>query len=449
MKKNRLIILLSFIVLMFTQSAYCDITNDVTTIKSELTNLRKLLKDKYTTIYLWNTGAGGVYGTQNAIVTTLFNVAKGLKESILPAIQNLGVATNQLESIYNNLQDTSTYIQNINSNIEQIYTALGFLRSDLSRTHELLEDIRSELYNVNDHLTSIVGYIAEISNDFNNFIITFDEYKSTVTDYLRSIESNVSTIASNQQSYLHYISDIYSYLQGGINVSVTSGFPELKDYTAYLEKISQNAIWEHYTDWFRGVPNKWTANQIRYWDYDTLSTNSHVVQGNTLSGDFFTDSVALLSNSDTTLADISKSLMILVQQSSSNNVSDVDIDKEAEELTPTDKMDDPTNIAKGLSFPSSSGYLTLPEIGGLSNKQLPSFIDMEFPHLFGNQGGGTVSINVGKFAAAFTTMRNIFLFFYWGVTACLFVLLYRLFSKYVLGSLMKLAFSFVQKGKAV
>ena len=63
--------------------------------------------------------------------------------------------------------------------------------------------------------------------------------------------------------------------------------------------------------------------------------------------------------------------------------------------------------------------------------------------------GGTISVKLTELAPAFETMRNICLFFYWGVTATLFVLLYRLFSKYVLGNLLKLAFAFVQKGKAV
>lgn len=435
---------------MSTASAYCDITNDVENIKTNISQLSDLLTSKSTTYYHWYyANAAGINGMIPAINNTLYNIARGLRTSILPAIENLGVATNQLDSIYQSLENSLSYTQNIDSNVSQIYTTLDFVRSDLNSIYEKLSDLSSQFIEANDHLTSIVGGIYEVRDQFYQLITTFDNYKSNVEGYLNSIDYNVNSIANNQNSYLPYLYDIYSYLQGGINVSVSSGFPEMKDYTPLLEKISNNSIWDHYTDWYRGVPNKYLPSVTRYWNYDNLATNTHTVQGTALSGDFFTDSVTLLSNSDTTLSDISKSLMILVQQSSSNNVAVVDIDKEAEDLTPTDAIDDPSNLTEGLTFPSSSGYLSLPDINGLSNKTLPTIIDIEFPHLFGDIGGGTASINVGKFASVFTTMRNICLFFYWGVTACLFVLLYRLFSKYVLGSLMKLAFSFVQKGKAV
>ena len=139
--------------------------------------------------------------------------------------------------------------------------------------------------------------------------------------------------------------------------------------------------------------------------------------------------------------------MILVSNIKSNNVQDVDLDAEANDGIPTDTMDNPTDITAGLSFQSTSGYLTLPEIKGLYN-ELPSHLNFEIPHLMSSEGG-TISVKLTELAPAFETMRNICLFFYWGVTAILFVLLYRLFSKYVLSNLLKLAFAFVQKGKAV
>ena len=140
--------------------------------------------------------------------------------------------------------------------------------------------------------------------------------------------------------------------------------------------------------------------------------------------------------------------MILCQNTQSNNVQDVDLDAEANDGIPTDTMDNPTDITAGLSFQSSSGYLTLPDIKGLDGKEFPNFISFEVPPLMGNSGG-IINIPLNKYSTVIETARNLLLFFYWGVTVTLFISLYCLFSKYVLSNLLKLAFAFVQKGKAV
>ena len=195
------------------------------------------------------------------------------------------------------------------------------------------------------------------------------------------------------------------------------------------------------------VPVRSIGGRLRYIFSDDLSTNFAYYSGQSLTGNFFTDVANILVNSDSTLSDIDKSLKILVSNIRSNNVQDVDLDAEANDGIPNDTMDTPSDITAGLSFQSSAGYLTLPEIKGLYN-ELPTHLNFEIPHLMSSEGG-TISVKLTELAPAFETMRNICLFFYWGVTATLFVLLYRLFSKYVLGNLLKLAFAFVQKGKSV
>ena len=285
-------------------------------------------------------------------------------------------------------------------------------------------------------------------NEFTTFKQVFEQYKDLVLSYLQSIDNNVGVIAELQTQNARYIEDIYNSLSAGINVSLANGFPEPIDYTALLERISYNNLWGNYDDYiYNRVGNRYISGGITWTYLNDLSTNTVVKRGINLSGDFFSDVVDILSCSDEKLASIQKSLMILCQNTQSNNVQDVDIDKEANDGTPTDTMDNPSDITAGLSFQSSSGYLTLPEIKGLYN-ELPTHLNFEIPHLMSSEGG-TISVKLTELAPAFETMRNICLFFYWGVTATLFVLLYRLFSKYVLGNLLKLAFAFVQKGKAV
>ena len=418
----------------FALTVRADITNDVDIIRQELQELRNIMSQQTMAFYSWTSGSPELTeGTQLSLVNTLFNIAIGLHDSIFPCLQRIDNNTSNVVDIVNILRD-------LNDTTTSIDTKLSSLTEYVNYINSYVSSIYDRLYNIDNN-------IQYLYNDFSSFKSTFENFKDLSLTYLQSIDNNVGVIAQLQTQNARYIEDIYNSLSAGINVSISNGFPEPIDYTALLERISNNNIWGQYNDWYRDVSVKSIVGRMRYITTDDLSTNMAYYSGQSLTGNFFTDCANILVNSDATLSDINKSLMILVSNIRSNNVQDVDIDSEANDGIPTDTMDDPSDITAGLSFQSSSGYLTLPEIKGLYN-ELPTHLNFEIPHLMSSEGG-TISVNLTELAPAFESMRNICLFFYWGVTATLFVLLYRLFSKYVLGNLLKLAFAFVQKGKSV
>ena len=428
-------VVLCFIALCFSVfTLHADITNDVDIIRQEIQELRSLISQQTIAYYDWTSGGFAITeGTQLSIANTLYNLAVGLHDSILPALQRIDNNTSNI-----------TYIVDILQNLKDTSTSIDYRLSSLSEYVNFIYQYQSSIF---DRVYSIDNYVNNLQYEFNSFKQMFESFKDLSLSYLQSIDNNVGVIAQLQTQNARYIEDIYNSLSAGINVNLATGFPEPIDYTALLERISYNNIWGQYNDWYRDVPVKSILGRMRYITTDDLSTNIAYYSGQNLSGNFFTDVATLLVNSDSTLGDINKSLMILVSNIRSNNVQDVDIDTEANDVIPSDTMDDPSDITSGLSFQSSSGYLTLPEIKGLYN-DLPTHLNFEIPHLMSSEGG-TISVKLTDLAPAFETMRNICLFFYWGVTATLFVLLYRLFSKYVLGNLLKLAFAFVQKGKTV
>ena len=433
-RSERSVVLCFIAVCFFAFTLHADITNDVDIIRQELYGLRDLMTQQTIAYYDWASGGFQITeGTQSSIANTLYNIAVGLHDGILPVIQRIDNNTSNITyivDILHNLKDTSL---SIDSRLSQLTSYVEYIYQYASTSF--------------DRLVSIDNYLSNILYEFNSFKDSFENFKDLSLSYLQSIDNNVGVIAQLQTQNARYIEDIYNSLSAGINVSIANGFPEPIDYTALLERISYNNIWGQYNDWYRDVPVKSMVGRMRYVTSDDLSTNRVYYSGQSLTGNFFSDVANILVNSDSTLTDINKSLMILVSNIKSNNVQDVDLDAEANDTIPTDTMDDPSDISAGLSFQSSSGYLTLPEIKGLYN-ELPTHLNFEIPHLM-NSEGGTISVKLTELAPAFETMRNICLFFYWGVTAILFVLLYRLFSKYVLSNLLKLAFAFVQKGKAV
>ena len=433
-RSERSVVLWFIAVCFFAFTLHADITNDVDIIRQDLYELRNLMTQQTMAYYDWSSGGFQITeGTQSSIANTLYNIALGLHDSILPAIQridNNSANITNIVDILHNLNDTSL---GIDSKLNQLSSYVDYIYQYVSSMF--------------DKLVSIDSYLANILYEFNSFKDSFENFKDLSLSYLQSIDNNVGVIAQLQTQNARYIEDIYNSISAGINVNLANGFPEPIDYTALLERISYNNIWGQYNDWFLQVPVKSIGGRLRYIFSDDLSTNFAYYSGQSLTGNFFTDVANILVNSDSTLSDINKSLMILVNNIRSNNVQDVDIDTEANDGIPTDTMDDPSDITAGLSFQSSSGYLTLPEIKGLYN-ELPTHLNFEIPHIMSSEGG-TISVKLTELTPAFETMRNICLFFYWGVTATLFVLLYRLFSKYVLGNLLKLAFAFVQKGKAV
>ena len=433
-RRARSVVMCFIAILFFAVSVRADITNDVDIIRQEIQELRSLMTQQTIAYYEWTSGGFAITeGTQLSIANTLYNIAVGLHDSIYPSLQRIDNNTSNIVEIVDllqNLKDTSISIDN----------KLGYLGEYVNYINQYVSSIYDRLYTIDNNLNYLL-------NEFTSFKSTFEAFKDLSLTYLQSIDNNVGVIAQLQTQNSRYIEDIYNSLSAGINVNLANGFPEPIDYTALLERISNNNIWGQYNDWYRDLPVKSIVGRMRYITTDDLSTNIAYYSGQNLSGNFFTDVATLLVNSDSTLSDINKSLMILVNNIRSNNVQDVDIDNEANDGIPSDTMDDPSDITAGLSFQSSSGYLTLPEIKGLYN-ELPTHLDFEIPHLMSSEGG-TISVKLTDLAPAFETMRNICLFFYWGVTATLFVLLYRLFSKYVLGNLLKLAFAFVQKGKSV
>lgn len=420
----------------FALSVRADITNDVDIIRQELQELRTFMTEQTIEYYSWSSGSPDLTsGTESSIANTLFNIALGLHDSIYPALQRIDNTTSNLVDIADLLQQIRDTSQSVESKI--------------SRIDEYVNYIYQYQSSIFDRVYSIDNYVSYIYNEFLSFKSTFDNFKDLSLTYLQSIDNNVGVIANLQTQNARYIEGIYNSISAGINVSLANGFPEPIDYTALLERISYNNLWGQYNDYSSNcVGNRYISGGITWTYLNDLSTNTVVKDGINLCGNFFSDVVDILSCSDEKLASIQKSLMILCQNTQSNNVQDVDIDGEANDGIPTDKMDDPNDITTGLSFQSSSGHLTLPEIKGLAGKQMPTFIDFEVPHMLGN-GGGTISINLTKYTPAIEQARNIILFFYWSITAILFVMLYRLFSKYVLSNLMKLAFAFVQKGKSV
>ena len=430
-------VVMCFIALCFVAfSVRADITNDVDIIRQELQDLRYVMTQQTIAYYDWSSGGSvPTEGTELSIANALYNIALGLHDSIFPALQRIDNNTTNLVDIADLLQQIRDTSQSVDSKISRIDEYVNYIWQ-----------YQSSIY---DRVYSIDNYVSYIYNEFLSFKSSFDNFKDLTLTYLQSIDNNVGVIAQLQTQNARYIEDIYNSISAGINVNLANGFPEPIDYTALLEHISYNNLWGNYDDYSHNrVGNRYISGGITWTYLNDLSTNTVVKDGINLSGDFFSDVVDILSCSDEKLASIQKSLMILCQNTQSNNVQDVDIDGEANDGIPSDNMDDPNDITSGLSFQSSSGYLTLPDIKGLEGKQFPTFIGLELPHFMGG-GGGVVNIKMSEYATAFETMRNICLFLYWGVTAILFVLLYRLFSKYVLSNLMKLAFSFVQKGKSV
>ena len=429
-------VVLCFIAVCFSSFIlHADITNDVDIIRQEVQQLRTLMTEQTMAYYNWASGGFEITeGSQSSIANTLYNIAVGLHDSILPALQRIDNNTTNIVDIVDllqNLKDTSTSIEN-----------------KLSSLDEHVNYIYQYQSSIFDRLYSIDNYVSYIYQDLSSFKSSFENFKDLSLTYLQSIDNNVGVIAQLQTQSARYIEDIYNSISAGINVNLANGFPEQIDYTALLERISYNNIWGQYNDWFLQVPVKSIVGRMRYVTTDDLSTNMAYYSGQSLTGNFFTDVANILVNSDSTLSDIDKSLKILVSNIKSNNVQDVDLVAEANDGIPTDTMDNPTDITAGLSFQSSSGYLTLPDIKGLDGKERPNFISFEVPPLMGNSGG-VININLTKYSTVIETARNLLLFFYWGVTVTLFISLYCLFSKYVLFNLLKLAFSFVQKGKAV
>lgn len=420
----------------FSVSVRADITNDVDIIRQEIQELRYAMMQQTSAYYAWSSGEPTLTeGMQSSIANTLFNIAVGLHDSIYPALQRIDNNTS-------NIVDIVDLLQRINDTSISIDTKLSSIGEYVNYIYQYQSSIFDRVY-------SIDNYISYLYYDFSSFKSTFDNFKDLSLSYLQSIDNNVGVIAQLQTQNARYIEDIYNSISSGINVNIANGYPEPIDYTALLQHISYNNLWGNYNDYsYNRVGNRYISGGITWTYLNDLSTNTVVKDGINLSGDFFSDVVDILSISDEKLSSIQKSLMILCQNTQSNNVQDVDIDNEANDGIPTDKIDDPTDITSGLSFQSSSGYLTLPDIKGLEGKKLPTFIDMEVPHMLGT-GGGTISINLTKYSPAIEQARNILLFLYWGITAILFVLLYRLFTKYVLSHLMRLAFAFVQKGKSV
>ena len=419
----------------FAFTVRADLTNDVDIIRQDLFVLRNLMTQQTMAYYDWSSGGFQITeGTQSSIANTLYNIAVGLHDGILPAIQRI-----------DNNSANITNIVDILHNINDI--SLG-IDSKLNQLSSYVEYIYQYVSSIFDKLVSIDSYLANILYEFNSFKDSFENFKDLSLSYLQSIDNNVGVIAQLQTQNSRYIEGIYNSLSAGINVSIANGFPEPIDYTAFLERISYNNIWGQYNDWFLQVPVKSIVGRMRYITTDDLSTNIAYYSGQSLTGNFFTDVANILVNSDSTLSDIDKSLKILVSNIRSNNVQDVDLDSEANDTIPTDTMDNPHDITAGLSFQSTSGYLKLPDIKGLDGKEFPNFISFEVPPIFGNSAG-IINVNLTKYSTVVETARNLCLFFYWGVTVTLFITLYCLFSKYVLSNLLKLAFAFVQKGKAV
>ena len=435
-RSERSVVLCFIAVCCFALSVRADITNDVDIIRQEIHELHSLMTHQTTAFYFWNTGsAETTEGTQLSIANTLYNIAVGLHDSILPALQRIDNNTT-------NIVDIVDLLQNLNDTSIRIEDKLSYISNSIDSIYNYI------LY-IYDEVISIKDYTLEILNDLSAFKNSFENFSELCLTYLQSIDNNVGVIAQLQTQNARYIEDIYNSLSAGINVSIANGFPEPIDYTALLERISYNNLWGNYDDYAHNrVGNRYISGGITWTYLNDLSTNTVVKRGINLSGDFFSDVVDILSCSDEKLASIQKSLMILCQNTQSNNVQDVDIDTEANDGIPTDTIDNPTDITAGLSFQSTSGYLTLPDIKGLDGKEFPNFISFEVPPIFGNSAG-IININLTKYSTVVETARNLCLFFYWGVTVTLFITLYCLFSKYVLSNLLKLAFAFVQKGKAV
>ena len=420
----------------FVYTSFADITNDVDIIRQEVQALRNLMTQQSIAYYNWSSGDFEITsGTQLSIANTLYNIAIGLHDSIYPALQRIDNNTS-------NIVDIVDILQNIQDTSISIESKLGHIEEYVNYIYQYQSSIYDRLY-------SIDKYISYIYNDLSSLKYAFENFKDLSLTYLQSIDNNVGVIAQLQTQSARYIEDIYNSISAGINVSIANGFPEPIDYTALLERISYNNLWGNYDDYSSNrVGNRYISGGITWTYLNDLSTNTVVKDGINLSGDFFSDVVDILSCSDEKLASIQKSLMILCQNTQSNNVQDVDLDAEANDGIPTDTMDNPSDITAGLSFQSSSGYLTLPDIKGLDGKEFPNFISFEVPPLMGNSGG-IINIPLNKYSTVIETARNLLLFFYWGVTVTLFISLYCLFSKYVLSNLLKLAFSFVQKGKSV
>lgn len=429
-------VVLCFIALCCFATVRADITNDVDIIRQELQELRSLMTQQTMAYYSWTSGSPELTeGTQLSIANTLFNIALGLHDSILPALQRIDNNTTNITEILDILQELNDTSLGIDSKLNQLTSYVEYIYSYASSSF--------------DRLVSIDNYLSNILYEFNSFRDSFENFKELSLSYLQSIDNNVGVIAQLQTQNARYIESIYNSISAGINVNLANGFPEPIDYTALLERISYNNLWGNYDDYSPNrVGNRYISGGITWTYLNDLSTNTVVKRGINLSGDFFSDVVDILSCSDEKLASIQKSLMILCQNTQSNNLQDVDIDKEANDGIPTDTMDNPSDITAGLSFQSSSGYLKLPDIKGLEGKEFPNFISFEVPPIFGNSAG-IINVNLTKYSTVVETARNLCLFLYWGVTVTLFISLYCLFSKYVLSNLLKLAFAFVQKGKSL
>ena len=436
-RSERSVVLCFIAICFFCFASFADEASDIASIKQDVQILRTLINNQSIAFYNWDNGSEqSTSGTQQAIAFTLRNIAIGLHDSILPAIYSVGNNITNLTEITQSISDT---LYNLDYNVSSLSGTADTIRSQLDTIQSILIGISTDL------TQGLYGLL----NEFTTFKQSFEQYKDLAVSYLQSIDNNVGVIAQLQTQNARYIEDIYNSISAGINVNLANGFPEPIDYTALLERISYNNLWGNYNDYIHNrVGNRYISGGITWTYLNDLSTNTVVKDGITLSGDFFSDVVDILSCSDEKFSAIQKSLMILCQNTQSNNVQDIDLDAEATDGIPTDTMDNPTDITAGLSFQSTSGHLTLPEIKGLDGKEFPNFISFEVPPMMGNSGG-VINVNLTKYSTVIETARNLLLFFYWGVTVTLFISLYCVFSKYVLSNLLKLAFAFVQKGKAV
>ena len=290
-RSERSVVLCFIAVCFFSFTLHADITNDVDIIRQEIQELRSLISQQTIAYYDWTSGGFAITeGTQLSIANTLYNIAVGLHDSILPALQRIDNNTSNITyivDILQNVRDTSTSIDN-----------------KLSSLSEYVNYIYQYQISIFDRVYSIDNNLNYLLSEFTSFKQMFESFKDLSLSYLQSIDNNVGVIAQLQTQNSRYIEDIYNSLSAGINVNLANGFPEPIDYTSLLEHISYNNIWGHYNDWYRDVPVKSTVGRMRYITTDDLSTNMAYYSGQSLTGNFFADVANILLNSDTTLSDI-------------------------------------------------------------------------------------------------------------------------------------------------
>ena len=127
-RSERSVVMCFIALCCFALSVRADITNDVDIIRQEIQELRHLMMQQTSAFYEWSSGEPSLTeGTESSIANTLFNIAIGLHDSILPALQRIDNNTSNLVDIVDILQDIKDTSTSIESKLGSIQEYVNYI----------------------------------------------------------------------------------------------------------------------------------------------------------------------------------------------------------------------------------------------------------------------------------------------------------------------------------